>query len=995
MKKIKTFLILMAMPAMASAQFKIANELQLPSTDAWNFTKYGEVSPSLYTGTVNLSIPFYTYKDADFEIPVSFDYASNGNIANVRGGVLGHDWTLNGGGCITREIRGIPDNTSNRHGIQGFYQLHKNDNVSKPDDPHERSERLHRMWDIKNPNTSMNFGTVAPEIIYNAGLPFSTSQKFDAEPDIFHFNFMGYYGTFHFGFYNKLHVYNTNINPKDIKIEITLVNDVTTINRFSAITISVGNGCKYVFDSNGYTGNNLEVVEHYNGDLKRVITWRLTKIIAPNGRTVTFNYSRYPTKRYRPGTYCDNGQIGDIDPNGTTLMDKGLTLNEEFRMYESKSQVSTIQSITVDNGVEIIFDYMNLPTGQKELFFDTELKEIDDETVRLKNIKVKYNSQVLKECNLIYKSKNYARSYLDSVKISGEGTYSMNYYKWNDNIDFPVNGIYGIDHWGYYNGKNTNQQHPNSFLKISTIDSYFDETINPSQSNRREPDPEYTICGMLEKIKYPTGGYSMFEYEPHDYSQAVKRRSTSGFMPNLYENNKVNTCGGLRIKSIKNYLENDSISTTKEFEYLHNGASSGILLHMPRYQINYTAEHARFDEKNISLWSTSFIYYNGTHIEYKTVVEKRNDGSKIEYNFTTAQDYIDKINPYLAFYYYVQGEGWYLNNAFAVRSAVAPNVSYQSLRGKLIRKNIFEANNPIPIFTESNTYYDCLPPGERRFDYVPVYLIHAFGYTPIFVGRLDMINSSKTQRFGGSDITESTSYTYNARGQISTTTIIGSRGDKIVTKHRYATDLANATGIHNEMILNNMVNEPIEDSVYLIKSKTAEIRLVKWVKYNYYQPNSSKRSLIRLQSVDEYDKQEKTWVRSATFVHSQQGRLLQKTDRNGISTSYIWGYNGLYPVAKIDNCSIDKVKNISGLQNIQALPLTGELSSVQENALRGINEAEVTTLEYFPFTGLKKISDPTGKSTHYKHNSTGKLEAIFDDYNSLLNKYYYSTDDTL
>lgn len=66
----------LALPQPSRAQMSAGNEPQRPSADAWEFMKYGEIHPSLYTGTLSLSIPFYTYKDPDFELPISFDYAT-------------------------------------------------------------------------------------------------------------------------------------------------------------------------------------------------------------------------------------------------------------------------------------------------------------------------------------------------------------------------------------------------------------------------------------------------------------------------------------------------------------------------------------------------------------------------------------------------------------------------------------------------------------------------------------------------------------------------------------------------------------------------------------------------------------------------------------------------------------------------------------------------------------------------------------------------------
>jgi hypothetical protein len=196
------------------------------------------------------------------------------------------------------------------------------------------------------------------------------------------------------------------------------------------------------------------------------------------------------------------------------------------------------------------------------------------------------------------------------------------------------------------------------------------------------------------------------------------------------------------------------------------------------------------------------------------------------------------------------------------------------------------------------------------------------------------------------------------------------------------------------MIDNNVINEPIEDSVYVIKSGTTEKTLIEWRQYNYYQPNTSQAALIRLQSVDEYDKKESVWIKTATFIHDKKGRVLEQTDRNGIKTSYIWGYNGLYLIAKIDNCSLNQIKNINGFENIETTHIQDCLTSIQETALRAIKESEVTTFEYIAFMGLKKMTDPTGKVIFYERDGHGKLEKIKNNDGKLLNKYSYSIGNT-
>ena len=85
------------------------NQPQIPTWETYQQMIYGTIGTSLYTGTVNYSIPVYTYKDQDFEIPLTLVYATNGLKANHSSGLLGHGWSLSCMGLISRKVKGIPD----------------------------------------------------------------------------------------------------------------------------------------------------------------------------------------------------------------------------------------------------------------------------------------------------------------------------------------------------------------------------------------------------------------------------------------------------------------------------------------------------------------------------------------------------------------------------------------------------------------------------------------------------------------------------------------------------------------------------------------------------------------------------------------------------------------------------------------------------------------------------------------------------------------------
>lgn len=55
------------------AQLNIGQQNIQPVTATWDqyeLMRYGKVGATLYTGTVNFSLPVFTYQDKDFNIPI-------------------------------------------------------------------------------------------------------------------------------------------------------------------------------------------------------------------------------------------------------------------------------------------------------------------------------------------------------------------------------------------------------------------------------------------------------------------------------------------------------------------------------------------------------------------------------------------------------------------------------------------------------------------------------------------------------------------------------------------------------------------------------------------------------------------------------------------------------------------------------------------------------------------------------------------------------------
>lgn len=976
------------------SNMNLEGEIPTPSTDSWNTVNYGSVGASLYSGTVNVSVPFYTYKDKDFTIPISLDYASNGHMPNQKAGILGPDWNLNVGGAIIVEIKGIPDYRSDQFGNRGFYDLSKQ-NYNDFTNP--------GIWRFINPaDVSVSNGMHPPYLILCPDGQLTTAtQKYDAEPDIYHFNFMGYSGTFHRGFNDTTYIYNTNTNSEDFKI---LIDD-----NFTLITIFTANGYQYQFSTLGL--NSDLIFEPIDSDLKRRVAWKLSKIVSPNGREAIFTYTDFTSSNMHPASFSVTGTLYNCPPPQLNLpiipiSEAGSQL--EHGIVESVKASLELSSITIDGGPSIFFEYSELSENESDAFNSAVPDNIITfkNSYRLNSISVKTDDgSVLANCALSYANNNAGAkiNYLSQIDILGEGAFHMDYHNWNNSsIGFPGNGTLSVDHWGYYNGKNNNNSSGIPFLKLGYLTTAFDEIIT---SDKRNSDYSFAKTGMLEKITYPTGGYTLLDYEANDYSIVFKRLSSNSFNHSPITENGI--CGGLRINSISNYDISNVLYDSKTYEYKNGINSSGILLNFPRYNVKYNAytvvAFGGLVESNINYYSASINSYNGSHIEYSKVKEINGDSSIVEYNFSNSQtsvnyrDVVQLINviPEPALWY----DFWVIDKDY-ISSVVAPASSKKDERGKLLEKKIYSALNfSTPVFLETNSY-----DSDRQLsvNYIPVYLVRKFGYYASYVDNYKLTGQTTKENRNGTEVIKHIKYNYNAYGQAVRVATRDSKGDSIITKYQYVKDLSAAqitpSSIYRSMLDYNVISYPLSELVYIKKGGSGSEIQISGKRYTYINPVSTNKAIIKLSKVEFYDNSTSGWYTEVEYTSfDSKGNILESKSRNNIYTSYVWGYNGLYLVAKVDNMSVYTLKNsVSGLSGILDNPLTGAIVSGIHSTLREYYPNSLATLyDYKPFVGLSKVTDPSGKVTLYDYNSSGKLNSIKDSKNLPQNTIFYSPDNKL
>jgi YD repeat-containing protein len=210
--------------------------------------------------------------------------------------------------------------------------------------------------------------------------------------------------------------------------------------------------------------------------------------------------------------------------------------------------------------------------------------------------------------------------------------YEFTYY--NKEL-LPARLHHSQDFWGYYN----QNQYSLSLAPNIPEGLFPNECITPGDKVDSRPlinrnsDEELIKYGSLKRIKYPTGGYSEFEFEPHRFTN---------FYYTYYNINDEQIGAGLRVAQITNLSDDEKFISQKKFEYL-----DGLIMSIPMPFFQSIASCGgsavqMFNSSSSSLMqasptaSGSLVGY-GKVIEYN-LDENKHDNGKIERTFYNVQE---------------------------------------------------------------------------------------------------------------------------------------------------------------------------------------------------------------------------------------------------------------------------------------------------------------------------------------------------------------------
>ncbi|QDP85246.1 hypothetical protein FNJ88_06570 [Chryseobacterium sp. SNU WT5] len=993
------FLISLKILGQSSASY-VPTLPKAPETS--DMERFGNIPVNLFTGGLDLQIPIFSSEKNN----VTLSYNSSGFIPSKKSNYVGYNWNLNYGGAITREIRGVADDlNSDDATFKGFLYTAKNNPISN--------------------SSAYNNGY---NYYFNLDYVNVGGRYCELKPDKFNFNFLGINGYFYIG-NNGIPVISSN-TPN---LKINLDNFIYQYNSScdptpSGFSIIDGNGNEYYFGDNL---NNMEVSyslgHHLNptqagglspgGNANYTITgWYLYKVKFVDGEQLNITYKAKPRSFGSSKFFCtilnflpeksgftsfSNSTMQSIQPyyelylsanqnNSTQTTVSNGGSGSSFYTAAPHYNIEVIkkvfpQSIEIPNKFYINFNYKIQPANITENF----------DAYLLESIEVKNRSQNtfnIEKFDLKYNTSNKDYYFLTEITKNSSQKYVLNY---NLSTTLPKFNTFGTDYWGFWNGGNetSNLLVPNFQLNFSTGDITITGTS-------RNANGSLFDTALLKKITYPTGGYSLFEYEPNYYTKRVMGNSSTNFIRQLVSS--TDYAGGARIKKISSF---DGVaSLVKEYKYIKdfsgnitNGISSGILYNDYR-MVNFidlisgSSSLRRISEHATNINTSTLSSY---HIGYSEVSELENNELKKKYFFSDYATNPDSLA-------YTQGPQVLYTGISVNPSNYQQNYFLRYLdnkdneRGKLVREVFYKDGNNI-IQENLNTYSSLSTHPLLSSNYVTfVELPLAWRSSYKLYGWPYVLKKSVVKRYlNNLIIEEKSTNNYDSNFHLNPTKKINEFRDNTINETIYTYPVNNSL-----MVSKNMVGLPIGTEIKQTRNGLTKILSKIETIYPSSIPTAQTGNLVLPTSTLFYDLQNP--ATSSTEVtydqYGSKGNLQQYTTKKGAPVTIIWGYHQTQPIAKIEgglyaDVAASAADIITASDNDASQTTNNDetalLAALDTFRLK-FPDFQITTYTYDPLIGVRSITPPSGVRAYYFYDSANRLQSVKDGAGNILTENQYN-----
>jgi YD repeat-containing protein len=604
------------------------------SPNAAALGKYGDYEVNLFNGLPDISIPLFEVKSGSISVPITLSYHASGIKPKDAASWVGLSWSIVAGGQITRQQKGLQDE-------QYYYA-----------------------------NPAPATLNSCSDYYYIQDLARGTN---DQDPDLFSYSYPARSGKFILGRVVQGQPRQHLLIPYE---PIQLVEEFAS-SAFKKFEITDENGMRYRFGKNASgtlqaqetSGNittawNLMDIENLNSTDKVNFTYQSlgTAVNTDVSQSITVTDMCNLAKEPEASTTCPtNSSVIKISSNSTNIYQLGL---DEILFKEGK--------------VKFVLGPKRLAgqTGLNSLDRIEVYKKIKGSYILIKTIKFNYSYYTTcSGCSSKIELK------LDGIQILDNASLPVQQYKFSyftNHFSYYNESQYARDHWGFYNGATSNSN------LIPKVTIQYQELISSTTGNitvgdaDRNTNPTYMKEGVLQRIDYPTGGYTIFDFETHQY----------------LEDGATKYAGGLRVKSIASSDGSNALPVVKTYKYGTGENSYGeknFFLSPSFYFVEQRYRYAQVSPTaTLQYRIRNYFSNSGMSLDLP-------DGSPVVYPFVT-EYYGDPTNNIgkITYEFLYTGNGWQV--------VPGSNKNYNDMnfwrRGKLRFKSTYDINGNLLSKTE-------------------------------------------------------------------------------------------------------------------------------------------------------------------------------------------------------------------------------------------------------------------------------------------------------
>lgn len=467
--------------------------------EAESLGRYGNFEVSEYSGALDIKIPLCTIKSGDVTFPIDLYYDATGVKVDQDATIVGLGWNLNFGGYINHIVCGLDDFGNEPLSSSEIYKKYWSDKLVSDEYPFQS---FHHFGTPLEPNPNIpNEDCIPDTILIKLKTIYRNNKQLNNDmadghyiPDIFTAYFFGY----HLSFYidrcdnNKIVILNDNSKKYNITFkydpypgsypEYFVITDDRGINyKFCAFKEFDYKDSYYltnIYGADGINGNNAVSIEY------KQIFYNLS-----NSHT---NVKEINTLTECISEYCSASINLVFDAISVNAKYSNSQMGDSRKVYPSKIK-------TALNVIEFNYQDREDIIGSKAISSMIVKSEGGNE---VKKISFSYDYYNEKLC-----ARNFTKKRLRLCGVNiNEKEYKFSY----NSDELPEFGAHSKDYWGYYNGVN------NGTLcgtpKYTIENGNVKEVKSLGDANRYASE-DFCKIGMLKKITYPTGGYSVYDFE--------------------------------------------------------------------------------------------------------------------------------------------------------------------------------------------------------------------------------------------------------------------------------------------------------------------------------------------------------------------------------------------------------------------------------------------------------------------------------------------------